>query len=174
MATKISELAAVAALANPDELELVDKDDVTHGPAGTSKKCTVQQIRQTADDHIADATGAHAATAISNAPAGGIAATTVQAAIDELDTEKLAATHEGAGGAVHADVVAGGADGFMTGADKTKLDGIAAGAQVNDPDTVLSSPINLEVQVSQVIGITQAAYDALTPDANTLYLITGP
>jgi hypothetical protein len=33
---------------------------------------------------------AHPATAVSNAPAGTIAATTVQAAIDELDTEKLA------------------------------------------------------------------------------------
>ncbi|MCZ6868101.1 MAG: hypothetical protein O7G84_01195 [Gammaproteobacteria bacterium] len=32
------------------------------------------------------------------------------------------------GGTQHADVIAGGADGFMTGADKTKLDGIAAGA----------------------------------------------
>ncbi len=38
--------------------------------------------------HIADTAGAHAATAIANTPAGGIAATTVQAAIDELDTEK--------------------------------------------------------------------------------------
>lgn len=37
-------------------------------------------------------------------------------------------THEGAGGAVHADVVAGGDSGFMTGADKTKLDGVATGA----------------------------------------------
>jgi hypothetical protein len=40
--------------------------------------------------HIDDTTAAHAATAISNTPAGGIAATTVQAAINELDTEKLA------------------------------------------------------------------------------------
>jgi hypothetical protein len=36
-----------------------------------------------------------------------------------------------AGGTLHAAVVAGGASGFMTGADKTKLDGIATGAQVN-------------------------------------------
>lgn len=42
--------------------------------------------------HIADTTGAHAATAISNTPAGNIAATTVQAAINELDTEKLSAS----------------------------------------------------------------------------------
>jgi len=38
--------------------------------------------------HIADTSDAHAATAITNTPAGDIAATTVQAAIDELDTEK--------------------------------------------------------------------------------------
>jgi hypothetical protein len=38
--------------------------------------------------HIDDTTAAHAATAISNTPAGGIAATTVQAAINELDSEK--------------------------------------------------------------------------------------
>jgi hypothetical protein len=39
-------------------------------------------------DHIADATDAHAASAITNTPAGNIAATTVQDAINELDTEK--------------------------------------------------------------------------------------
>src|SRR5688500_15843849 len=36
----------------------------------------------------------------------------------------------------HADAVAGGASGFMTGADKTKLDGIAAGAQVPNSRTL--------------------------------------
>ena len=40
------------------------------------------------------------------------------------------AAHTGAGGAVHANVVASGASGFMTGVDKTKLDGISAGADV--------------------------------------------
>lgn len=36
--------------------------------------------------------------------------------------------HIGAGGSVHANAVASGAAGFMTGADKAKLDGIASGA----------------------------------------------
>lgn len=40
--------------------------------------------------HIADTTDAHDASAISNVAAGNIVATTVQAAIDELDTEKIA------------------------------------------------------------------------------------
>lgn len=42
-------------------------------------------------DHLADSADAHAGTAITNTPAGSVAATTVQAAIDELDTEKVAA-----------------------------------------------------------------------------------
>lgn len=39
-----------------------------------------------------------------------------------------AAAHVGAGGAAHANAVAAGAAGFMTGTDKSKLDGIAANA----------------------------------------------
>jgi hypothetical protein len=46
------------------------------------------------------------------------------------DTAKLDATHAGTGGAAHANVIAAGAAGFMTGADKTKLDGIATGANL--------------------------------------------
>lgn len=42
-----------------------------------------------ANAHINATSAAHAATAISNTPAGTVAATTVQAAINELDTEKL-------------------------------------------------------------------------------------
>lgn len=40
--------------------------------------------------HPADPSAAHAATSISNTPAGNLAGTTVQAALNELDTEKLA------------------------------------------------------------------------------------
>ena len=42
-----------------------------------------------------------------------------------------------AGGSLHADVIAAGASGFMSGADKTKLDGIASGATVNAADSAL-------------------------------------
>lgn len=61
-----------------------------------------QAAQSDIDDHIADATDAHAASAITNTPAGDIAATTVQAAIDELDSEKassadLASTANGEG-----------------------------------------------------------------------------
>lgn len=47
--------------------------------------------------HTSDATDAHAGTAITNTPAGNVAATTVQAAINELDTEKAVAVHAHAG-----------------------------------------------------------------------------
>lgn len=49
---------------------------------------TITDAQQDIDDHIADATDAHDASAISNVPAGNIAATDVQAAINELDSEK--------------------------------------------------------------------------------------
>jgi hypothetical protein len=41
------------------------------------------------------------------------------------------------GGSLHANVVAAGASGFMTGADKTKLDGVATGATANATDAAL-------------------------------------
>ncbi len=46
-------------------------------------------------------------------------------------------SHVGAGGTAHANVVAAGAAGFMTGADKSKLDGIATGATANATDAQL-------------------------------------
>ena len=54
-----------------------------------------------------------------------------RAAPHEHDEAYAPLTHAGAGGTAHANAVAAGAAGFMTGADKTKLDGIATGAQVN-------------------------------------------
>lgn len=49
----------------------------------------------------------------------------------------LTTAHAGTGGTAHANVVAGGAAGFMSGADKTKLDGIATGATANATDAQL-------------------------------------
>ena len=49
----------------------------------------------------------------------------------EGDAAYAPIAHVGAGGAAHANAVAAGAAGFMTGADKTKLDGVATGATTN-------------------------------------------
>ena len=54
------------------------------------------------------------------------------------DTAKLDASHAGTGGTAHANVIAAGAAGFMTGADKTKLDGIATGAGVAVPPATVA------------------------------------
>ena len=68
-----------------------------------------------------------AKTILDDADAG-----TVQATLNlEIGTDVAAQSHVGSGGTSHADVVAAGDDGFMTGGDKTKLDGIAPGAEVN-------------------------------------------
>jgi hypothetical protein len=62
----------------------------TAGATGLTPTVTgaILDVNTKTVDHIADATAAHAGTAISNTPAGGIEAVTVQAAIDELESEK--------------------------------------------------------------------------------------
>ena len=77
-------------------------------------------------DVVAEAND-YSAAEIQNVPAGNIIATNVQTAINELDSEKLSTAHQGAGGSVHA-LVNGVEAGFMSVSDKSKLDGIEAGA----------------------------------------------
>ncbi len=65
-----------------------------------------------------------------------------QAGAVSLSSSYAPLSHVGAGGAAHSNAVAAGAAGFMTGADKTKLDGIAAGATQNSSDAVLLARAN--------------------------------
>jgi len=56
--------------------------------------------------------------------------------------------------------------------DKTKLDGIAAGAEVNTIESaVAGEPTGSDV-VLNVVSLTQAEYDAGTPVTTTFYIIT--
>lgn len=71
--------------------------------------------------------GDYTASQVTNTPAGNISSVTVQAALNELDTEKVDVSHVGSGGASHAAATTS-VNGFMSAADKTKLDGITAGA----------------------------------------------
>ena len=57
-------------------------------------------------------------------------------------TDAVSSSHVGSGGTAHADVVAGGASGFMTGAQATKLAGIATGATANSADATLLARAN--------------------------------
>lgn len=99
---------------------------------------TVQEILQTGSVAVSSVfgrTGAVVAVAgdytgslVTNVPAGDIVATTVQAAINELDTEKAPITHVGSGGVTQHAIATGAAAGFMSPSDFTKLGGIATGA----------------------------------------------
>lgn len=54
----------------------------------TDVEGALAELQSRAEDHLADTTDAHAASTITNTPAGTIAATNVQAALNELDSEK--------------------------------------------------------------------------------------
>jgi hypothetical protein len=62
--------------------------------------------------------------------------------LDAADVSAAPSSHVGSGGSQHADVVAAGASGFMTGADKTKLDGVASGSTANSSDSTLLDRAN--------------------------------
>lgn len=66
-------------------------------------------------------------------------------------------------------VVSGGNAGLMTGGDKAKLDSIddvSTNFVKNTSDTFSSSP-----KVNQIVTLTQAEYDGITPSSSTLYII---
>lgn len=63
----------------------------TYGFAAMSGDATINSAGVVTVPHVLDAAAAHAASAVSNTPAGTVAATTVQAAIDELATDYASA-----------------------------------------------------------------------------------
>src|SRR3990167_4158884 len=67
--------------------------------AATDVEAALAEVLDGLQAHEADAVDAHDASAISNVPAGSVAATTVQAAIDELATDYAAADSSHAGAA---------------------------------------------------------------------------
>jgi hypothetical protein len=71
------------------------------------------------------------------------------------------------GGTQHANAVAAGAAGFMTGADKTKIDGIASGAQVNP--TVNQEEVTTQAITGTDTAITDTLNNTPSP-ANSLRL----
>lgn len=108
-------------------------------------------------DHIAE-DGAPVNLWFTNARAS--AAAPVQTVDGQTGTVSLTASyaplsHVGDGGAAHANAIAAGAAGFMTGADKTKLDGVATGA-------------NLYVHPNHSGDVTSVADGAQTIAANAV------
>jgi len=115
-------------------------------------------------DHISDASDAHDASAISNVPAGSIAATDVQAALNELDTEKLAK----AGGTMSGNIAMGG----------NKVTGLAAGSANGDAVryeqlTAVEAMINgLEFQDSALDYITDNTVAPPTEVSGDRYVLS--
>lgn len=93
--TKTTEMSTITAaqLADGDWVPVVDVSDTTMSSTGTNKKLAKSQLAEAAGvtAHLADTSDAHDASAISFSATGNIVATDVQAAIAELDSEKIAA-----------------------------------------------------------------------------------
>lgn len=112
------------------------------------------------------------------ADATGTAATAVAAHVAAADphTQYLTGTeadaayaplsHVGDSGAAHANAVASGAAGFMTGADKEKLDGVAAGATANpDTDSLTEGATNKWFTVARVLAAALTGLSVATGGA---------
>lgn len=124
---------------------------------------SVTTVQTNLDNHINDTTDAHAASAITNTPAGGIAATTVQAAINELDTEKATVTalsnHTGAAAGAHA----------ATAISNTPAGGISATtvqAAINELDTEKATTAALSAHTGAASGAHAASAISNTPAGN--------
>lgn len=96
----------------------------------------------------------------------------------EGDTAYAPIAHVGDGGAAHSNAVAAGAAGFMTGADKTKLNGIAAGATANsNTDSLSEGSTNkyfteIRVLATLMAGLTLIAGGAVSA-ADSLLVAVG-
>lgn len=99
----------------------------------TTRRFTAEEIVASALSGATPAPIGTAAPGVSTAPARG---------------DHVHAHGNQAGGTLHADVVAGGASGFMTGAQATKLDGIETGADVTDATNVEAAGAVMETDFS--------------------------
>lgn len=70
------------------------------------------------------------------------------------------------------DITQGSSNLFMAVAERTKLGGIATGAEVNTIESVTSGEPTGSDAVLNVVSLTQAEYNAGTPTATTFYIIT--
>ena len=115
---------------------------------------------------VVAAYGDYQANEITNVPNGNLIATDVQAAINELDSEKVPMAHVGSKGSAH-DVATIAEDGFMSAADKLKLNGVETGATQNQADAWLISRAN-HTGTQSVSTITGLANVATSADYNDL------
>jgi len=87
----VADIAPVRSVAGKTGAVALDPADC--GAAAAVHTHDYAASTHTHDSDYADISHTHTATAITNTPAGTLAATTVQAAINELDAEKAAVSH---------------------------------------------------------------------------------
>jgi hypothetical protein len=103
------------------------------------------------------ATGATVAPALASTTPAAVGVAAVGVGTTTARADHVHAHGTQAGGALHSDVIAAGASGFMSGADKTKLDGVATGATVAP---ALASTTPAAVGVAAIgVGTTTARAD---------------
>lgn len=161
MAGKITDMTAATSVASTDIVE------VTVDPGGTplTRKATLAQIATFTDAqglaaHLADATDAHDASAISVVPAGNIAATDVQAALAELDSEKSATGHNHSGTYEPAGTVA------THEADTTSVHGIADTSALLDTGDIGVSVQGYDADLTDIAAISDAQGDIIVRGAS--------
>jgi Phage tail fibre repeat len=143
----------IASDSKTDTLELAAGTNVVLTPDATNDKVTIALSAAVETTSGAQAKANAVQTNLTNHendignPHGVTASQTGAYSKAEADTNFAPKSHVGSGGAAHANVIASGAAGFMTGTDKAKLDGIAAGANnyshpVNHPPSIITQDAN--------------------------------
>ena len=143
-------------------------EDAAKFPARSFVAGSLVELRMTAADlassiaHPSVGTGAHAATAISVTPAGGISAATVQAALQELDSEKADAS----------DVATALAGKASTGANTFTGAQTLPGNAVNPLEAVPKQQAEAIADAAWPVGAIMAVAD-LSPPSSRWLLVDG-
>lgn len=148
-------------------------EDATKFPARAFVAGSLVELRMTAADlaatigHPAETSGAHIAQAITFAPSGGIGATNVQAALQELDSEKARASDianmatTGANTFLGAQTLPGNAVNPLEAVPKQQLDGA-----VSSTKSLAATPNATNTLTAEDRGALVFASAALTVPAN--------
>lgn len=143
--TQVSVHAAGALVGKRGAVNFIGATSVVDNPGSDRVDVTIPSATPLASAAPADITKAAASVGVGVTAARAdhkhdistAAASTIGTANSEGTATSLARSDHGhdhgaqTSGTLHAAVIAGSTSGFMTGADKTKLDGIASGAEVN-------------------------------------------
>jgi hypothetical protein len=113
------------------------------------------------------ATGATVAPALASTTPAAVGTAAIGVGTTTARADHVHAHGTQLGGTLHADVIAAGASGFMSGTDKTKLDGVATGATVA-PALANTAPPDVGSAAASGIGTTTSRADHVHAHGNQL------